>query len=106
MICDKIKELRAERNITQKEIADFLKCSPNVYSRYEIGARNPSYEILIRIADFYNVSTDYLFDHKVAEHSSFLDKELELIKLYRKADNRARQDALSILKKHQSKMMT
>ena len=102
MISDKLKELRTERNITQKEIADFLECSPNVYSRYEIGARNPSYEILIKIADFYNVSTDYLLEHKVAEHHSLLDKEFEFIKQYRKADERARQDALSILKKHSS----
>ena len=69
MISDKLKELRTERNITQKEIADFLECSPNVYSRYEIGARNPSYEILIKIADFYNVSTDYLLEHNVIERS-------------------------------------
>lgn len=102
MISDKLKELRIERNITQKEIADYLECSPNVYSRYEIGARNPSYEILIRIADFYNVSTDYLLEHKAAEHFSLIDKEYEFIKHYRKADDRARQDALSILKKHSS----
>ena len=100
MISDKLKELRTERNITQKEIADFLECSPNVYSRYEIGARNPSYEILIKIADFYNVSTDYLLGHTVAEHNSLSDKELDFIKQYRKADDRARQDALSILRKH------
>ena len=100
MISDKLKELRTERNITQKEIADFLECSPNVYSRYEIGTRNPSYEALIKIADFYNVSIDYLLEHKVSEHNSLSDKEFEFIKQYRKADDRARQDALLILKKH------
>ena len=100
MINDKLKELRIERNITQKEIANYLECSTNVYSRYEIGTRNPSYEVLIKIADFYNVSTAYLFERKVSEQNPLLDKELELIKQYRKADDRARQDAFSILKNH------
>ena len=56
----RLKELRSERGLSQKEIADVLACSVTVYSRYETGAREPSLDTLIHLADFYGVTLDEL----------------------------------------------
>ena len=56
----RLKELRAERGISQKDVSDALACSVTVYSRYETGAREPSIDVLIRLADFYGVTLDEL----------------------------------------------
>lgn len=56
----RLKELRSERGLSQKELADVLDCSVTVYSRYETGAREPSLDTLIHLADFYGVTLDEL----------------------------------------------
>lgn len=56
----KLKEIRIDRKLTQKTIADHLGCSTVVYSRYETGAREPSADTLAKLAAFYGVSVDYL----------------------------------------------
>ena len=55
----KIKGLREEKNLTQQEIANYLNISQRTYSYYENG-RNIPIEIIIKLADFYNVSVDYI----------------------------------------------
>ncbi|MDY6367573.1 MAG: helix-turn-helix transcriptional regulator [Clostridia bacterium] len=56
----RLKEIREELNISQKELAEKLKVSPtNVYN-YENGRTEPSIDMLIKIADLLNVSIDYL----------------------------------------------
>ena len=57
---NKLKELRKEKGLSQKEIANFIGVSVSAYSNYEQGIREPSYDILIKIAKFYKVSTDFL----------------------------------------------
>lgn len=56
----KLKEFRKSRKLNQQAVADVLNCSQAVYSRYESGDREPPLEVLIRLADFYNVSLDEL----------------------------------------------
>lgn len=58
---ERLKELREEYHKTQKEIADYLNIKQNTYSQYENGKRQVPNDILIRIADYYDVSIDYLF---------------------------------------------
>lgn len=55
-----IRELREERNLNQAEVAAILNCSQVAYSYYEIGRRDIPSEILIKLADYYNCSTDYI----------------------------------------------
>ena len=57
----RLKELREEYQKTQKEIAAYLNIKQNTYSQYENGKRQVPNDILLRIADYYDVSTDYLF---------------------------------------------
>lgn len=56
----RIKFLREKHNISQKEFAQKIGVSNTVLSRYESGDRKPDYDILQIIADFFEVSTDYL----------------------------------------------
>ena len=56
----RIYELREDNDITQKSIAEYLGMQPNVYRRYEKGTRAIPVEAVIKLADYYHVSTDYL----------------------------------------------
>lgn len=56
----RIKELREDADLTQTDIANLLNCSQTAYSKYEKGQREISIINLIKLARFYNVSTDYI----------------------------------------------
>ena len=56
----RLKELRVEKEATQKEVAEFIGCSPLVYSRYEREEREPDIDALCRLADYFGVTIDYL----------------------------------------------
>lgn len=55
-----IRSLREDRDITQKQMAEYLHCSQQVYSNYELGQRDIPTDILIKLSHFYGVSTDFL----------------------------------------------
>ena len=55
-----IRDLREDNDLTQQQIANILGCSQTAYSLYEIGKRDIPTTILIKLADYYNVSVDYL----------------------------------------------
>lgn len=56
----RIRDLREDKDLFQKDLADYLKCSQSCYSHYEIGDRDIPTQTLIKLADFYHTSTDYL----------------------------------------------
>ena len=56
----RIRDLREDRDLTQKEIADYLMCDQSLYSKYERGERSLPLEYADMLADFYGVSVDYL----------------------------------------------
>ena len=56
----RLKEIRKAKKISQVKLAMDLSMSQNTISRYETGKREPSIEELKRIADYFNVSVDYL----------------------------------------------
>ncbi|MBE7044804.1 MAG: helix-turn-helix transcriptional regulator [Ruminococcaceae bacterium] len=58
----RLRSLRKERNLTQLKLAMELNMSQNTISRYETGEREAGYRELIRIADYFNVSIDYLLE--------------------------------------------
>ena len=59
-IAERIKDLRASGNLTQKQIAEAIGVSPVSVQRFEYGTVRPSIDTLIALADFFNVSIDYL----------------------------------------------
>ena len=56
----RIKMLREDNDLTQKEIAQFLNITQVAYSYYEIGKRSIPLELLCKLADYYSTSVDYL----------------------------------------------
>lgn len=56
----RLKEIREDNDIKQKEIAEFLHIKQNTYSQYENGQRQIPIDMLIALARFYNTSVDYL----------------------------------------------
>ena len=56
----RIRDLREDHDIKQKEVAAFLLCDQSLYSKYERGERPLPLEYADKLADFYNVSVDYL----------------------------------------------
>ena len=57
---ERLRELREDHDLSQTDIADYLGCSQSVYSRYESGERILPVDVLIKLAKYYSVSTDYL----------------------------------------------
>jgi len=57
---DRLKELRKEKNLTQEDLAKILEISRSTIAGYETERKEPDYETLKKIADFFNVSIDYL----------------------------------------------
>lgn len=56
----RLKQLRKNKNITQSELGKIINVGKSTISQYESGISNPDYETLKKLADFFNVSTDYL----------------------------------------------
>ena len=61
-IYKRIRDLREDRDLTQREMGEILSCSQRVYSNYERGELDIPTEILIKLADFHSVSVDYLLN--------------------------------------------
>lgn len=58
----RLKDLREDRDITQRELAEFLHIRQNTYSQYETGQRQLPVDTLIKLALFFNTSTDYILE--------------------------------------------
>lgn len=97
-----LKEIRMQKGLTQQEVADAIGCSSVVYSRYETGARQPSLEVVLRLADVMGVTVDYLLGREVTETTTLSAYEIELVSAAREADSRAREDAMVILRQHRT----
>lgn len=57
---NRIRDLREDNDLLQIDMADYLKCTQVCYSYYEIGKRDVPTDVLIKLADYYNTSVDYL----------------------------------------------
>lgn len=62
MLYQRIREFREDHDLTQVQMGKILSCSQRVYSNYERGELDIPTEILIKLADFYEVSVDYLLN--------------------------------------------
>lgn len=60
MFGDRLKELRKNKNLNQTDIAKMFDVTDATVSAWEVGKAQPSYDILTKLADYFNVSTDYL----------------------------------------------
>ena len=58
----RLKDIREDRDFTQKYIASILNIKQNTYSQYETEARQIPIDLLVKLADFYNTSVDYILE--------------------------------------------
>lgn len=56
----RIRDIREDSDLTQKQIASYLMCDQSLYSKYERGERDVPLHIMIKLAKYYNTSIDYL----------------------------------------------
>lgn len=56
----RLQDLREDHDLRQQDVADILHCQRNVYRRYECGEREVPVWVIVTLAKYYNVSTDYL----------------------------------------------
>ena len=56
----RIQDLRTDADLSQKQLGEILHISQRSYSHYETGSRNIPVEMLIRLANYYDISVDYL----------------------------------------------
>lgn len=57
---ERLKQLRIEKGLSQKDLAQKIEISDRNYQRYEYGEREPVASVLVTLANFYNISLDYL----------------------------------------------
>lgn len=85
MIGERLKTLREEKKLTQQEVAEKLGISRGRYSQYELNSRLPDYDLLIKIADFFGVTVDYLVgftekkDHRLKSVSPEMSKAIGIL---------------------------
>ena len=64
----RIRDLREDRDWKQRQVAEYLCCSQQVYSNYELGQRDIPTDVLIKLSLLYDVSVDYLLDLTTNPH--------------------------------------
>lgn len=102
MIGDTLKRLRTKKGLTSEELCSKIGIKGGSYRNYERNDRKPGYDTLVKLADFYNVSTDYLLGRPTAQpptdalerlftEKSFSALEEELLRKYMELPHEARQ---------------
>lgn len=85
MIGDRIKQLRKKRGMTQKELGEALGVDRSSIGKYETGTP-PSSEIILKAAEYFKVSVDYLYGRDTQKLEAENDAERELLVMFRKTD--------------------
>ena len=80
---ERLRKLRTERGLLQKDMAAYLGIDRTTYVKYEKGDNEPNNEVLIKLANYFNVSTDYLLGNEHHSNAIFLDeKKIHMIPLF------------------------
>lgn len=80
----RLKELRKERGLRQKDIADLLSITQMSYSYYERGLREPEIALLIKLAELFNVSVDYIIENENERLEKLTNDERRVVNKFRK----------------------
>ena len=90
-----LKTLRKQNNLKQQDIANILKIKQQTYSAYENDLTEPDINTLIKLADYYNVSIDFLCDHN--NNITLTPEQQELLNLFNKLDKNEQQNIIAYL---------
>lgn len=84
----KLLELRKNNNLTQQELANILKVTQTTYQYYEKEKSEPNIETLCKLADYYNVTLDYLVGRQIKNDIGYLtDKQYSAVILLKQLNN-------------------
>lgn len=100
----RLKELRVKRNLYQKDVASMLGIDRTTYAKYETGDSEPNFGTLLKIADIFDVSTDYLLGRVHKENPALVveagpsAKHRELVELFDAASPDLQSAAIAVLR--------
>jgi transcriptional regulator with XRE-family HTH domain len=103
MIGKMIKELRTEKGVTQRELADYLGLTPKMVSFYEKGERFPPQDILNKLADYFSTTVDYILGRSDIRELPSNDELNELTELLETLHKRPEMKALFSISKNATK---
>lgn len=79
LLCKRLRDLREEKNWSQKTLAEKINMSQTGYNQYEIGKNDTPTEVLIKLSEIYNVSIDYLLGRiNIKNYNIFLNEISEI----------------------------
>ena len=95
----KFRSIRNEKGFTQSEMAEFLDCSQQTINVWESGQHTPKITMLVKIADSFGVSVDWLLGRKepIRLITEIQQEEKTIVELYRKLNNEGRTEAEKML---------
>lgn len=93
-----IKQLRAQNGITQEELGKILSVTTSMVGMYETNARKPSYDVLNKIADYFDVTIDYLLGRTTNPNEQFPEEKPQIRAIARKM-NKLPSDKLDLLER-------
>ena len=88
---NRLKELREQMGIKQTDLAEMLSVARTTISGYELEQRSLTPDLIVRLCQIFNVTSDYLLGLSDMPTASVSEEEAALIRAYRRADDRARQ---------------
>ena len=97
---NRLKQLRAEKKVTQNDVANFLNVTRQGYANYETEKTSPSPAILIKLADYFECTVDYLIGREselgsVIINADLKESEEELLSIYRNQSEQKKQFLLT-----------
>ena len=103
VFAEQLKTLRKKNSLTQKELAEKVGVKQNSYANWENGKREPNIEMLVRIADYFDVSLDYLLGGKMKNITEEFSLCLKKLRMKRKLSQKQIAEELKISQQQYSK---
>lgn len=97
MLKDMLRTLREKRGLSQADVAEYLGIQTGTYSTYETGTRNIGSDKVVKLADFYGVTTDYIYEVEKAGNNEITNLEHIIIKKYNSLDPYGKEVVDSVL---------
>ena len=99
---DRLKKLRNNANLSQKELSDRLHINRSTYARYETSSTQPDFDTLVKLANYFNVTTDYILGNSDDPHKTEneeLQEFIEEVKVWYKDEPESKEEKLKMFKK-------
>lgn len=100
---NRIKELRSEMGMKQKDLAEILKCNPTAISKYELEQLGLNEEIIHKLCEIFHCTADYLLCRSETKMPALTDRQAALLEAYDRASDRDKNLIKEILSAYEKK---